>query len=72
MAHGLQKQLGGTGLHYVHLLVYYYWKSKTFSAVNFPHSQKGSVPLSAGLTVTNSPRIVLFVNVFKIYFFGGD
>lgn len=52
MAHSLQKQLGGTDLHYVHLLVYYYLKSKVFSAVNFLHSEKGlpgNIQLSVGL-----------------------
>lgn len=69
------KQLGGTDLHYVNLLVYYYLKSKTFSALNFLHSGKGlpvNTQLSAELAATNSPQTVLFGNFFKIYFSSDD
>lgn len=75
MAPSLQKQLSGTDLHYINLLVYYYLKSKTFSAVNFLHSGKellGNTQLPAELAATNSPQTVLFGNFFKIYFSCGD
>lgn len=75
MAPSLQKQLGGTDLHYINLMVYYYLKIKTFSAVNFLLSGKGflgNTQLSAELAATNSPQMVLFGNSFKIYFSCGD
>lgn len=75
MAPSLQKQLGGTDLHYINLMVYYYLKSKTFSAVNLLISGKRflrKTELSAELAATNSPEMILFGNFLKIYFSCGD